>query len=59
MFWVGTLVSPIEGLKQLICRNNAQRKTVGTLVSPIEGLKLLSPGLLGTIYKCRNACKPD
>ncbi len=38
---VGTLVSPIEGLKQWQQYYNVkQDHLVGTLVSPIEGLKL-------------------
>ena len=38
---VGTLVSPIEGLKHVILLlANVVGGRVGTLVSPIEGLKL-------------------
>ncbi len=44
MFKVGTLVSPIEGLKLLVAVSGILETTVGTLVSPIEGLK---PGLEG------------
>ncbi len=36
---VGTLVSPIEGLKHLDTPGIEEYKHVGTLVSPIEGLK--------------------
>src|SRR6266849_165749 len=36
---VGTLVSPIEGLKRACCYLHSQQCRVGTLVSPIEGLK--------------------
>ncbi len=38
--YVGTLVSPIEGLKHANSVTDKERKDVGTLVSPIEGLKL-------------------
>ncbi len=36
---VGTLVSPIEGLKVFGWNGCTQVADVGTLVSPIEGLK--------------------
>ncbi len=39
---VGTLVSPIEGLKLFLVVVLLASFLVGTLVSPIEGLKLLS-----------------
>jgi len=38
-YWVGTLVSPIEGLKPFEYNNLHPATIVGTLVSPIEGLK--------------------
>jgi len=42
---VGTLVSPIEGLKHGDCSLNGYNHSfVGTLVSPIEGLKPLARG---------------
>ncbi len=39
MLPVGTLVSPIEGLKQVRYPDAKHVAYVGTLVSPIEGLK--------------------
>ena len=56
---VGTLVSPIEGLKPLITGVTGQDGSVGTLVSPIEGLKQVLADLAKTRQECRNACKPD
>ncbi len=56
---VGTLVSPIEGLKQEDTRYRDGRTYVGTLVSPIEGLKLNSGRLGRPSRPGRNACKPD
>ncbi len=38
---VGTLVSPIEGLKPVFQQQGSNGPLVGTLVSPIEGLKQL------------------
>ena len=47
---VGTLVSPIEGLKLPIYQLSGFNAFVGTLVSPIEGLKLLHAfGVFATI----------
>ncbi len=54
--WVGTLVSPIEGLKHVFSQVCRQMDMVGTLVSPIEGLKhlgsatfLLFSSIVGTL----------
>jgi len=57
---VGTLVSPIEGLKPLVSKLIAYLfYLVGTLVSPIEGLKLPSSAAPKVQKFGRNACKPD
>ncbi len=56
---VGTLVSPIEGLKQNENIYERSITCVGTLVSPIEGLK--HHDVKGSVPygRSRNACKPD
>jgi len=57
---VGTLVSPIEGLKLFAHRSHTGlHRRFGTLVSPIEGLKLrrFNPHMIEETG--RNACKPD
>ena len=57
---VGTLVSPIEGLKRYVIDWLIKpHRDVGTLVSPIEGLKLKPSMSTRAERECRNACKPD
>ncbi len=56
---VGTLVSPIEGLKLEETLDYLEDYRVGTLVSPIEGLKRLWLPKPHNNLQSRNACKPD
>ncbi len=56
---VGTLVSPIEGLKPSIMSTCTSTQEVGTLVSPIEGLKREQGQAKPDRANGRNACKPD